>query len=115
MDDDAVWMLEERLWREGAATMEAALDAEAVMVFASPVGILAGADIAHSMEGAPRWTDIRMTERVIGRPMPDVVVLAYRGEGRRGDADPYIAYCSSVWRRDDGNWRLVQHQQTASD
>lgn len=114
MDEDGVWALEERFWHDGASTMEEYLDEEAVMVFAAPVGVIAGADIVTSMEGAPRWTEVRMTERVAGRPTPDLLVLAYRAEGWRGDADSYLAYCSTTWRRDGNGWRLVQHQQTPS-
>lgn len=113
MDEAVIWANEERLWRDGPDAMAAALDGDAVMVFAPPVGILSGTDILHSMEGAPRWTELTMTERVVAWPSSDVAVLAYRAEGRRGDAAPYVAYCTSTWRSDGERWHLVQHQQTA--
>jgi hypothetical protein len=107
-----LWAIEERLWLRGADVFAAILDPECLMVFAPPVGILAGERIVASLAGAPRWTQIDMTERMVAQPAADLTVLAYRAEGRRGDVDPYRAFCTSTYRRDGDAWRLVQHQQT---
>jgi hypothetical protein len=107
-----LWAIEERLWLRGADVFAAILDPECLMAFAPPVGILAGERIVASLAGAPRWTRIDMTERMVAQPAADLTVLAYRAEGRRGDADPYRAFCTSTYRRDGAAWRLVQHQQT---
>lgn len=114
VDETAAWAEEERWWKGGADAMAAALDSDAVMVFAPPVGILTGLSILDTLEGAPRWTEVEMTERVALRPTADIVVLAYRAEGRRGEAEPYVAYCTTTYRSDGERWRLVQHQQTAA-
>lgn len=54
-----------------------------------------------------------MSEAHVARPADDLLVLAYKAEGKRDGAAPYNAYCTSTYRRaDDGRWRLVQHQQT---
>ena len=53
-----------------------------------------------------------MIETQVARPGDDVLVLAYKAEGRREGAAAYSAYCTSTYRRSGGRWRLVQHQQT---
>ena len=40
---------------------------------------------------------------------PDVVLVTYRSG--RGDQ---FGWRSSIWRRDDGDWRLIFHQATAA-
>jgi ketosteroid isomerase-like protein len=85
------------------------------MAFPAPAGIIAGPEIVRSLADAPRWASVRMTETQVARPADDLLVLAYRAEGRRDGATPYRAYCTSTYRlTDDGRWRLVQHQQTPS-
>lgn len=112
-DDDALWSLEERFWTGGEDHYARTLDAECVMAFPPPAGILAGGRrIAESLKGAPRWSSIAMSERHVSRPTSDVGILAYKARGERDGAAPYEAYCTSTYRRDGDGWRLVQHQQT---
>jgi hypothetical protein len=111
MEDEALWTGEQRLWLEGRAAYDALLDPAAVMAFAG-VGVLSGAAIARSLEGVPRWSGVDMEGRVLARPAPGLAVLAYRAEAMRPGEPPYRALCSSTWRRDGADWRLVQHQQT---
>lgn len=109
-ETDQLWDLERRFWLEGPEHYARALDPGCVMVF--PFGVLQGAAIAASLDGAPRWTSVDMAERTLARPTDDLVVLAYRARGERAGAEPYAAWCSSTYRRDGAGWRLVQHQQT---
>lgn len=112
-DEDALWSLEERFWTGGEDHYARTLDAECVMAFPPPAGILAGGRrIAESLKDAPRWSSIAMSERHVSRPTSDVGILAYKARGERDGAAPYEAYCTSTYRRDGGGWRLVQHQQT---
>ncbi len=110
--DDEAWRAEERFWFGGAEHFREALDPACVMAFPAPVGIMQGAGIAESLADAPRWSSLDMTDRHVARPAPDLLVLAYKARGIRDGAVPYLAYCTSTYRRDGGGWRLVQHQQT---
>jgi hypothetical protein len=109
-EDDA-WARERRLWLEGAEAFEALVADACVMAFA-PVGLLTGAAIRAAVAGAPRWAEVSFEEAALERPDADTLVLGYRARGRRPDAAPYQAYCTSTYRRLAGGWRLVQHQQT---
>ena len=112
MTHDEAWRAEERFWFGGAEHFRQALDPACVMAFPAPAGIMQGAGIAESLAGAPRWSSLDMTERHVARPAPDLLVLAYKARGFRDGVVPYLAYCTSTYRRDGGGWRLVQHQQT---
>lgn len=111
MSTEELWDLERRFWLEGTAVYEAHLDPGCVMVFPG-IGIMESAEIIPSLEGAPRWDDVEMTERVTAQAGGEVVVLAYRAAGVREGAGPYHAFCTSTYRRDGGGWKLLQHQQT---
>jgi len=113
MDADEAWAREAAFWTGDAAAARAALDPGCVMAFPAPAGIIAGADaILAGLQAAPRWQDVAMEGRILAAPDPALRVLAYRAEARRAEGAPYRAVCTSVWRRDGGGWRLVQHQQT---
>ncbi len=112
MDDARAWEAEERLWLEGAEAYADLLHPACVMAFVPPVGILRGEEIGRSLEGAPRWEAVAMTERTLARPDEGTSVLGYRARGRRAGSEPYEAFCTSTWRRGADGWRIVQHQQT---
>lgn len=112
MNDETLWLLEEQFWTGGEDHYLEALDPECVMAFPAPAGILAGPGIIESLQGAPRWSSVAMSDRHLLRPSSDIVVLAYRAEGRREGAPPYQAYCMSGYRHAGEGWRLFQHQQT---
>lgn len=109
---DEVWAAERAFWLEGPETAAKLLHDACLMAFAG-VGVLRGAaSILQSLAGAPRWAELEISEEAQSRPADDLVVLAYRARARRQDAPPYEAWCTSVWRRETGAWRIVQHQQT---
>ena len=101
---EKLWNNERRLWLEGVSVYHELL----------PVGIMQGDTIAESLQGVPRWTDVQMTEQSTSAG-DDTVVLAYRAEGHRENSDPYFAYCSSTYVRQENGWRIIQHQQTPID
>ncbi len=111
MTDEQFWQAEERFWLD-ADVYDTMLDAQCLMVFPG-LGLMQGAQaIRDSLRNAPRWSGVAMSERIVVRAGEQVVVLGYRAEGRRGDAEPYVAWCSSTYRRDGARWLLVQHQHT---
>ncbi len=111
--DDEIARLEQAFWTQGAAHYRAFLDPACVMAFPAPTGILSGTQaITATLEGAPRWRAVTMHERRLARVGSDLAVHAYRAEAVREGGPPYVAYCTSTYRRDGQRWRLVQHQQT---
>ena len=112
MTDEEAWAMERAFWTGGAERYREAIDPACVMAFPAPAGIVAGPEIVRSLADAPRWASVRTIEPQVARPGDDVLVLAYKAEGRREGAAPYVAYCTSTYRRSGGRWRLVQHQQT---
>jgi hypothetical protein len=111
-EDDAFWDVERSLWLGGPEAYAGRLDPACLMAFPG-VGVLDGGPaIADSLRQAPRWDSVDIDHCHVARPTDGLAVLAYRAVGRRADAEPYGAWCTSTWRRDDGAWRLTQHQQT---
>lgn len=76
------------------------------------MGVMRAADVLDSLKDAPRWASVEMTDRTSGRPGDAVLVLGYKATGRRDGVEPYLAFCTSTYRRDQDAWKLVQHQQT---
>lgn len=117
MTDEDFWRLEERLWLEGDDAFAELIYAQCVMAFA-PMGVMQGSAILNSIRQAPRWREVAMEERTIGRPDADTIVLGYRAVARRETGDEaygdeaYTAYCTSTWCLIGPDWKLVQHQQT---
>jgi Domain of unknown function (DUF4440) len=109
--DDTFWKMEERLWTGGVAAYEERLDADCIMAFPPPAGLMKREAIFASISKARRWTAVEMTGRHTSHPRDSVAVLGYRARARRGE-ETYEAVCTSVYVLRDGGWRMVQHQQT---
>lgn len=112
MSDETAWALEERLWLDWVELFERALDPDCIMALPG-AGALRAAAILDSLPNAPRRTSVVISDRAVGRPSEGLVVLGYAAEARRDGSPPYRCLCTSTWRLDEGEWRLVQHQQTA--
>lgn len=112
MQEFDLWKVEEGFWTGGPEHYRAAMHPECVMVFQPPIGVLSGDLIIRTLEGGPRWASVTMRERHESRPADGAVVLAYLAEGARERSSPYRGYCSSTYMKSDGEWKLVQHQQT---
>jgi uncharacterized protein YchJ len=111
MADGNLWKTEERLWTGGVEVYEERLDADCIMAFPPPAGIMRREAILASIATATRWTAIEMNDRQLSRPRESLAVLGYRARAKRGE-DAYEAMCTSVYVARDGRWRMVQHQQT---
>ncbi|MEX6506096.1 hypothetical protein [Jiella sp. M17.18] len=113
VDEEAIWSLERALWTEGASCFRATLAPGCVMAFAEPVGLLQGRDaIIATLEGAPRWRAVTMTDTLTANVGDTTIVLAYRACGMRPGSPDYRALCTSTYIRGDGGLLLLQHQQT---
>ena len=109
--EDELWKLEESFWLGGAETFRSKLADGAVMVFPYPAGILQGDHIAKSVEGAPRWRSVVMSNRS-ARIRDSVAVLAYEAAAEREGAPIVRMLCASTYLREGNGWRLMSHQQT---
>ncbi|UXU74219.1 MULTISPECIES: nuclear transport factor 2 family protein [unclassified Paracoccus (in: a-proteobacteria)] len=108
---DDLWREERDFWLAGVAEAARKLDEACLMAFAG-TGILTRRRVVESLSAVPRWQEITMTDRA-SIETDDLCVLAYRATARRPGADTYRAICTTTWIRRDGDWRIVQHQQTA--
>jgi ketosteroid isomerase-like protein len=110
--EEDFWKSERRFWLEGEAHFLKMMAPGCIMVFPEPAGILAGEAITASLQSMPRWASVEMLDVALSRIGDQAVVLAYRAEARRGDDDPYRAFCTSTYAKTEDGWRLAQHQHT---
>ena len=102
------WADEEAWWTLGAAEARRRMSPVCIMVFAEAV--MQGPQIVAGMADSPRWDRVQITERRMAE-QDEVVVLAYRARAMRRGAERDVL-CSSTWLRSEGDWLMVQHQQT---
>lgn len=107
---DELWTEERDFWLAGAAEAARKLDDGCLMAFA-PSGILTRRKVVESLSDAPRWQEVGFADRA-SIQTDEVCVLAYRATARRAGAETYRALCTTTWIRRDGDWRILQHQQT---
>ncbi|MFC3205094.1 nuclear transport factor 2 family protein [Aquamicrobium soli] len=108
--DTPEWQLEKRFWLEGAPVYETHLHENALMIFPE-AGILDRAAVIESLQAAPRWESVEMSEQRTIRGGA-FTVLAYASEARRRGDPPYRAFCCSSYIRTDGGWLMTSHQET---
>lgn len=113
MDVDPFWELERRFWLEGISVYEAHLHEDARMIFPG-MGILDRPAILDSLRDAPRWDHVDMCNRQLANA-GDFVFLAYAAIARRGDSQPYKAFCGSAYIRKHPDGLIISHQQTLMD
>jgi hypothetical protein len=113
MDDERVWAFEESLWTADADHYRASIDDACLMVLPTPPYVMSSEQSIEAVSSTPRWSHVELTERQVARPQEGMIVVAYRAEAGREDADRYVAHCTSTYRRiAHEQWRVVQHQQT---
>lgn len=112
--EQELWGHEERFWLDGAETFGKRLSGDAVIVFPYPAGILQGQGMLEGLNATPNWRSVVMSDRVFRR-RGETALLAYRASAERAEEDFYEALCASTYLDDDGDWRLISHQQTPVD
>ncbi|MCZ4297989.1 nuclear transport factor 2 family protein [Henriciella marina] len=106
-----LWEVEKQLWTGPAENYDRLMAQDCVMVFPLPAGILSRDAIIETVRLAPRWDDVELDSVSETQSNDTTITLAYVGRGLKG-SDTYEAYCSSTYILVDGDWRIVQHQQT---
>ncbi|MFN5828056.1 MAG: hypothetical protein ACK446_13770 [Rhodobacterales bacterium] len=109
--DDALWLLEERLWTSGRDSARSLMASGAIVVLPYPDGILQGDGLWSHPAVNTGWRMVEMNDRTVARH-EDVAVLAYRVRAMKPDVAMYEALCASTWLNDGGTWRRLFHQQT---
>ena len=66
--------------------------------------------VVESMKGAP-WDGFEITDERVLELGDQAAVVAYRATARRSGKD-YKALFNSTYVRENGEWKLVLHQQT---
>lgn len=104
--------IEQRFWTGGPEAYLEHVDEECLVVFADMAQVMKRGDIAKTAEGG-RWRDVDMKPKGQIEVAPDCVVIAYEIQAVRAkDGTPHCAYCSSLYVRRGGDWKLAFHQQT---
>lgn len=105
--------LEESFWYGDAEFYADHLAAEAILVFADPVGVLDREQTLQSIAAAPRWQEVALEEVRFASLGPEAVLLSYRAIARRdADAAAYRSRASSAYIHRGGEWLLAFHQQS---
>lgn len=114
MTDEEMWNLERKLWLDGAELYAGSMD-EACVMAVPGMGVMKATEVLDSLRQAPRWSDVEMSDRLLGRADDEVIALAHRAKGMRDGQEPYHCFCTSTYRRADTGWLLIQHQQTLAE
>ncbi|MTH79365.1 nuclear transport factor 2 family protein [Paracoccus aestuariivivens] len=107
---DELWREERDFWLAGSAEAARKLDDGCLMVLPA-AGILTRRKVVESLSTTPRWQEVTLIDRA-SIETDEVCVLAYHATARRAGAETYRALCTTTWVRRDGDWRILQHQQT---
>lgn len=111
MTDDEVWSYEEGLWTGGAEHYRESIHPDCVMVLPEEPFALSGAQAIEAVADTPRWEAAELTERSLSRLSDDLIAISYKAHVTRGDKG-YTAWSSSVYRKGERGWRVIQHSQT---
>jgi hypothetical protein len=105
--------IEEGFWRAAGDGDRYAehLAADAVHVFPG-WGIASRDAVLAGVSGADAWSSFAIEDPAVLILSDDTAALVYRAHAQRRDQPPYEAAITSVYRRRDGTWELVVHQQT---
>lgn len=113
VDAETLLELERRLWNADEAVYENVLAANAVMVFPEPTGVLDRAAVLESLGDGDRWSSLDVSDVRSLSVDDDVTQVVYEAVAERSaDGSEYRALVTSTYHRQDGEWRLVSHQQT---
>ncbi len=98
---------------EATAFYSRVLAREPVILLTGGLRITDRNQIVESM-GGPPWSAFEIIDPQETYPGSDVGILTYKVRADR-DGTPYTALLSSVYAREDGEWKLALHQHTPYD
>jgi hypothetical protein len=106
--------LEEVFWRAAGSREKYAdnLAPDAVHVFPGWGVVTDRERVLRSVEDAEPWESFTIDDPQVVALGDDAAALLYTTRANRAGQAPYLAAITTVYRRDEGDWRLVVHQQT---
>jgi hypothetical protein len=110
--EDHLFSLEEKFWTEGPEYFGSNLAPAAIMVFPDPTGVLVRDEIAASLRGAARWSEVALEEHRVLELGERTAMVTYKATAIRPGADPYVARAASAYVHDGSAWKMAFHQQT---
>jgi hypothetical protein len=117
-DEQELIELEHEGWRAlctsaGADYYRDRLARDALMAF--PFGILGRDDALAAMASAEPWERYALHDVRVLALGDGAAAVVYRADAQRPGAAPFRATISSVYVREDGEWKLALHQQSVVD
>jgi hypothetical protein len=103
--------LEQAFWTADATFFREHVHERCMLVFPQMTELMTADEVAGTVEGAPRWEHVDVTEPQFLMVSDGTCLLSYVGRAKRGD-DHYIARVSSVYVRHADQWKLAFHQHT---
>ena len=112
MEDERLWSFEESLWTATPEHYHECIDDHCLMALPHKPFIFTGEQCKDAVSSTPRWSKVALTDRQVARPQEGIIVIAYSAKAERDGVEPYMAYCTSVYRRLEHEvWRVIQHSQ----
>lgn len=114
---DELLALEHRGWKSlcdgtGADFYSRIMTEDAVMVLAHGYVLDRGA-VIRSLNDAPAWRRYEINDVRLIEIEEDRAILVYTARASRTGNEPeFVALMSSVYTRQNGEWRLILYQQT---
>lgn len=115
MLEDDLYRIEEGFWLAGEEHFLAHLDEQCLLAFpqgGQMHGVISREVVAATASTPGRWRDLRIADRKVLQPTPDMAVISYRADVKRADGQPYRAMVSSAYARRADSWKLVFHQHS---
>lgn len=113
---DELYDIEEGFWLKGRDHFIDHLEEQCLLAFpqmGQMHGVYSRDEVAATASTEPgRWRDLKVSDRQIIQPTPDLSIISYRAEALRGDGEPYAAMVSSGYARRQGGWKLAFHQHS---
>jgi hypothetical protein len=113
--EDDLFRIEEGFWVAGEDHFSRHVDDRCLLAFPQAGqmhGLYSREQIAKSAKVPNRWRDLKMSNRQILQPMPEVALISYQAEVLRADGQPYVALISSGYVNKIDGWKLVFHQHS---
>lgn len=107
--------LEKRFWEApgDASVYREKMVEDGWVLMPPPAGMMGRDRTADAVESSPPWVTYELHDINCVELGSDAAVLTYRAVASREDrSEPYEALISSTYRNDNGEWKLVTHQQT---
>ena len=83
--EDHLFSLEEQFWIAGADYYQRNLAPAAIMIFPDPAGVLVKDEIASSLAGGARWSEVELEEHRLLELSDSAAVVTYKATARRAD------------------------------